>query len=120
MRTGGRRGGAAQGLSYFRRLIALAVLAIVALAAPLPSSGDHWGSVIGRHVIPAAEARKVPSRLHPIRTDFKAPAFAPLPQAPAVRAPITAPNAPALKPPAGVGALPAAKGRGRLDALKDE
>jgi subtilisin family serine protease len=82
-----------------RRSIALAVLAALALAAPLPSSGDHWAGRIGRHVVAPAEARKAPMRgpaVHPSSGSFKIPAFAP---PPAVRTLPSAVKAPTFAPP---------------------
>ncbi len=102
MRTGGRRRGVAQALSCFRRSIAVAVLATLAVAAPLPSGGDHWAGRISRHLVPPAEARKAPTRVSAVRPsglDLEAPAFVPLPRVPAVRAPAGAFKAPAFEPP---------------------
>jgi hypothetical protein len=102
MRTGGRRLGVALALSYLRRSIALAVLAALALAAPLPSGGEHWAGRIGRHVVAPAEARKAPMRGPAVRSSgdtFKVPAFAPLPLPTAVRTPTSGVKAPTFAPP---------------------
>jgi Subtilase family len=139
MRTGGRRRGVARALSCMRRSIALAVVAVLALATPLPSSGDHWAGRIGRHLVTPAEARKAPMRGSVSRSSgggFELPAFGPPPAVKAaifappptpgriVRAPADTARTPTFKPPGGSSGWRTSveidkSGRGLHEASKD-
>ncbi len=83
----------------------VAVFAALAVAAPLPPSGDHWAGRIGRHLVAPAEAHKAPTRAPRGARARRAwqlkvivPAFVPLPRAPAVRTPPRTFKAPAFAP----------------------